>query len=98
MVLTGSEAFGSEPHEVAHVLGENRVAADHAGFEHSRIRASRQSQFSHHHHLEVATVQGVSQRPRVHLVEEQPQRVGASALSLRCKAIRASISSGNADR
>lgn len=98
MVLAGSEAFGREPYEVAHVFGEHRVAADRAGLEHSSIRASRQTQLRDRYHLEVVTVQGVGQSRRIHLVEEQPHRAGASVLSLWCNAIRASISSGNADR
>jgi hypothetical protein len=39
-------------------------------------------------------LQTTGQRGRIHLIEQEPHRASAAAVSLRCKSIRAWISSG----
>src|SRR5271169_172031 len=98
MMPAADHVLGGDPSKVCDVLREQHIAVCGGSSEYIGIGPSPETDLNHGGCFDPSGAQGLSERRRIHLVEQQLQEIDAAAVSRRCNSMRASISSGYAAR
>jgi len=91
---TRSDVLTAEPGDVTDILGQQRISPGSRSRKDVGIRPTRHPEFGHGCGIDALIPQHLREFHRIHLIEEKLHRASAAAVSCRCNAMRASISSG----
>jgi hypothetical protein len=94
VVIAVGDVLSGYSGEVDDILGKEDIATGNRGSEYVGICVAGEPESGNGGRVNAGGLQATGQRGGIHLIEQELHRASAAAVSLRCKSMRAWISSG----